>query len=74
MPEIKDRAQGTWGLMMLLMFLFGGTVGYIARDVRADEEIKRAASDARLDAPGAPGRRWRRSYRFHWWGRLTRPR
>jgi hypothetical protein len=49
MPEIKDRAQGTWGLMMLLMFLFGGTVGYIARDVRADEEIKRAASDARLE-------------------------
>lgn len=49
MQETKDRTQGTWGLMLLLMFLFGGTVGYIARDVRADEEIKRAAADARLE-------------------------
>ncbi len=53
MPETKDRAQGTWGLMLLLMFLFGGTVGYIARDVRADEQVKQAAADARLEVQQA---------------------
>ena len=49
MPETTERQTSPWGLMMLLMFLFGGTVGYIARDVRADEQIKQAAAQARLD-------------------------
>ena len=31
-------SRGVWGVLMLVMFLFGGTVGYIARDVRADEQ------------------------------------
>jgi hypothetical protein len=53
MSETKERAQGTWGLLLLLMFLFGGAVGYIARDVRADEEVKRAAADARLEVQQA---------------------
>ena len=53
MPETTERQKSPWGLMMLLMFLFGGTVGYIARDVRADEQIKQAAEQARLDVQQA---------------------
>ncbi len=53
MPETNQRMPGIWGLMMLVMFLFGGTVGYIARDVRADEQIKQAAAQARQDVQQA---------------------
>lgn len=46
-------SRGVWGVLMLVMFLFGGTVGYIARDVRADEQIKEAAEQARQDVQQA---------------------
>lgn len=53
MSETKERAPSVWGLMMLIMFLFGGTVGYIARDIRADEQVKQAAAQARLEVQQA---------------------
>ena len=53
MTEIREGSRGIWGLLMLVMFLFGGTVGYIARDVRADEQIKEAADQARQDVQHA---------------------
>lgn len=55
MPDTKEkeRAASVYGFLMLVMFLFGGTVGYIARDVRADQQIRQAASDARQDVQQA---------------------
>ncbi len=53
MTEPKEGVRGIWGFLMLIMFLFGGTVGYIARDVRADEQVKQAAADARQDVQQA---------------------
>lgn len=41
--------KGLLGLTLLVMFLFGGTVGYIVRDVRADEQVRQAAAEARRD-------------------------
>lgn len=35
--------------IFVVIFLFGGAVGYIVRDVRADEQVKAAAVDARQD-------------------------
>lgn len=35
--------------IFVVVFLFGGAVGYIVRDVRADEQVKTAAVDARQD-------------------------
>ncbi len=53
MQETKNGARGVWGFLMLIMFLFGGAVGYIARDVRADAQVKQAAADARQDVQQA---------------------
>ncbi len=53
MTETKEGIRGIWGFLMLIMFLFGGTVGYIARDVRADEQIQQAAAEARQDVQQA---------------------
>jgi hypothetical protein len=36
--------------MGAIMFLFGGTAGYIVRDVRADEQVLTAATEARQSA------------------------
>jgi hypothetical protein len=38
------------GFIVVVMFLFGGTVGYIVRDARADVQVLRAANDARESA------------------------
>lgn len=53
MTEPREGTRSVWGFLMLVMFLFGGTVGYIARDVRADEQIKEAADQARQDVQQA---------------------
>lgn len=63
MSESRDGARGVWGVLLLVMFLFGGTVGYIARDVRADEQIKEAAEQARQDVQQATVETMRRMER-----------
>ena len=45
MSETKTNRIVTF--FLIVMFLFGTTVGYIVRDVRADEQISRAATDVR---------------------------
>jgi len=52
MPESADTKIPARVLPFLLvvMFLFGGTAGYIVRDVRADVQVLRVANDARESA------------------------
>jgi hypothetical protein len=45
--KIPSRLLGFLGVVM---FLFGGTAGYIVRDVRADVQVLRAADQARENA------------------------
>src|SRR5258708_6331884 len=51
MAETRE-IRGVSG-MLLIVFLLGGTLGYIMRDVRADREVKEAAASARKDVEQA---------------------
>jgi len=52
MPDSSDTKISSKMLRFLVavMFLFGGTAGYIVRDVRADEQVLHAVDGARASA------------------------
>lgn len=43
------RRSGVAALMFVVVFFLGVALGYIVRDVRADEEVRQAAIEARQD-------------------------
>lgn len=47
--EPKEHPAGRGSAALALAFLFGIAVGYIVRDLRADEQVKQAAIEARRE-------------------------
>jgi sensor domain CHASE-containing protein len=47
--ETSERPAGRGMAAVVLAFLFGIAVGYIVRDLRADEQVKQAAVEARRE-------------------------
>jgi len=47
--EMRGMSSG----LLIVMFLFGGALGYIVRDLRADAEVKQLAASARRDVEQA---------------------
>jgi hypothetical protein len=47
--ETKEHMAGRGSASLALAFLFGIAVGYIVRDLRADEQVKQAAVEARRE-------------------------
>jgi len=50
MADNTSQSRGMVGFVLVVMFLFGGTVGYIVRDVGADAQLLSLVAEARRES------------------------